>query len=1324
MHTETYPVRRRGIDFMRKASLYIRFLGVLLCLIGLSSVWPVLGQTQPPSTTGGTGSLPAGISVRRPCVQPPSLLGGEQCKGEPTTFRDATPGVKSWVWTFNDAPLSGTATGGISTSTTSYSVVQNAYTSIGPKTVTLTRTFSNTATQPESVTFDITINNPPQPFQKWRRDTTICKGQTIDLNPYPDVPQQGLTYEWASKGETTQTISVTGSGCYSVEATNPFTGCSVEDKIEVKVCPDQPQQQGSKWYFGNNAGIEFQGGSASPLTDGKLNTIEGSSSINDAKGNVLFYTDGVKIYDKDGNLMGAVQYDAAGKLIIDPATGKPLISTAVISLGGSQISTQSALIVPKGTCKGCEYQYYVYTTAEINGTRQLTYSIVDMRKNDGKGAVIESNLPVAGTSTTALSTERSAGVKNDTDSTYWVITRDFGSNVFRITHLTKNATPTQTTVAIGQSRSQTATTQGEGYLKIGPAPQSSTVSSGTSTTGTSGTATNPGSNTADGVERPVAMMVPGIPPSPGNPGTNNSVELYTFNDKTGKLEFKRAIDLGPAPPKAYGVEFSPDGKSLYVSLTGDPASGTVASSYILRYDLTITDPDQLSLARTEIATSTTQQFGALQIGPDGRIYVSIPGQSSLGVIENPNASFLDSLRFTFNGQTLGGKTGQLGLPNQIANFNQPPSNGAGLSHRGVCLGDPTTFSIGPYCPDLKERYTVSFGDGTQPYSGTATTVPPHTYSKAGSYTATLTVEVFQKGPNNTFGPSCTVVTATDALTIVAYPQSITLNDQNVCRIPLSATLSIDVTAQNYAWVFAGRVVGRGKTFAATRNGSYIAFAFNESFECYKSDTAQVLFRQPFQFILTPEAIVCQGSSTTIGVLGAPAYNTFQWNSGQNTKVISVSQAGTYSVTATHPNPSDASKVCTSTGVISVSARPNPTLRVATVDPVSCTSLDGQLTATPGSSGTFTYAWTGNNAPLPATTNALSGVGEGSYAVRATDEFSCSATQSVTLKSPVNNLVISAIPRDQFCSIPGSGTVNLTLSGGRFPIQYNWRDATNTLISSASVLTGINSGTYAAAVSDANGCTAVTPSFRVGLNPTGFADLGLPQDKCAGNALVLRPVSSTVAGNVYQWSNGQNTPTISVTGAGSYTVRVSNPNGCTGAASVQINDRPAPVVTLIPEYRLCTPQGLSTTLTAGGSSSLSFVWLRGNEVGRTLTVSAVGPYSVRATDPAGCTVVASTRVVDFCTPRVFIPEAFTPNGDGRNDFLDVYSTYTSGFELKIFNRWGEVVFVSHEPENIKWDGSYRGEVYPPMMYAYVISYGSQYDPLMPRIVQRGSVLLIR
>ena len=90
------------------------------------------------------------------------------------------------------------------------------------------------------------------------------------------------------------------SGCYSVEAISP-NGCSYQDRINVDVCGEKKESQGVKWYFGQNAGLDFSGGGApKPITDGNLSTIEGSSSIANTKGILLFYTDGIIIYDKDG----------------------------------------------------------------------------------------------------------------------------------------------------------------------------------------------------------------------------------------------------------------------------------------------------------------------------------------------------------------------------------------------------------------------------------------------------------------------------------------------------------------------------------------------------------------------------------------------------------------------------------------------------------------------------------------------------------------------------------------------------------------------------------------------------------------------------------------------------------------------------------------------------------------------------------------------------------------------------------------------------------------------------------------------------------------
>ncbi|WP_332368796.1 gliding motility-associated C-terminal domain-containing protein [Spirosoma telluris] len=89
----------------------------------------------------------------------------------------------------------------------------------------------------------------------------------------------------------------------------------------------------------------------------------------------------------------------------------------------------------------------------------------------------------------------------------------------------------------------------------------------------------------------------------------------------------------------------------------------------------------------------------------------------------------------------------------------------------------------------------------------------------------------------------------------------------------------------------------------------------------------------------------------------------------------------------------------------------------------------------------------------------------------------------------------------------------------------------------------------------------------------------------------------------------------------------------------------------------------------------------------------------------------------------MPDAFTPNNDGVNDVLQIFTAYISDYEFRIYNRWGEVIFASDNPEQ-KWDGTYHGSTYPSMLYPYIITYKSESFPERSRVVKRGSVLLIR
>lgn len=1402
-------------------------LTILKYYVGLIILLGLLGNSSRSAaqTTGPKQNLPPGITATGSFCSPSA---NTACGAGAVTFTDSRTDAVGWNWQFAGMPTlpgSGSVTiPGSGSSTASTRTVTKTFTSTGIQNITLIRQLRGGGT--ETVPFSVTIGQTPNSFTKWKTDTTICKGEILTIDPYQGSSPTGYTYKWAPKGQTTQALSISESGCYSVEVKSA-DGCTYEDLIHVDVCFEPPGSPAAKWHFGNNAGLDFAGGTPQPLNDSKLDTKEGASSMSDSKGNLLFYTDGVRIYDKNGNPMPTI-----------PA------SASATPLGGSPFSTQSALIVPKPTCRGCEYLFYVYTTAEINGTRQLTYSIVDMRENDGNGAVVSQNLPVAN-NPTILSTERSAAVQNEADTTYWVVTHDFGNNVFRITHLTRSSNPTQTTVSAGMS--QTSAAQGEGYMKFGPAPNSTSANSGTATGGSSNTAV-----------RPLAVVVPGPP--------NNYVELYDFDMNSGKITYKRTIDLGPTPPKAYGVEFSPDGKKLFVTLLGDPVSGTGAgvSSYILQYDISKTDSTEIAASKTEIATSTTQQFGALQMGSDGRIYVAIPGQTSLGVIENPNAGFLDSLRFDPVGQTLGGKKSQLGLPNQVANFNSPPSSSPGLSHDGECAGDTTTFNIGPFCQKLKETYTLNFGDGTAPKSFTSAQPQKHVYKTPGSYTATLTI-VTAKAT----GGICSVTTVTDSFTISAVPASFSLGpDIVVCRTSYDLTVPASVTAANFAWVYNGRIVSRSRTYTATRTGVYTAFAYNNP-ACYERNSIQIVFTNPQVPVIAPDSVFCAGKPHTLSVVTTAQDRTYRWSNGSTDKTTQVTASGVYSVTWTYERTPGVT--CVASNSLTVRAVPKPKLVAALTGPTGCTTTDGAITLTPTPVGSYSYVWSRSDGGLlPSITNQLTNVGEGAYKVRATNETQCTVDSSFALKSPANPLSASTLSTSALCSIPNSGSVSLNNIRGT-PTSYTWRDATGAIVSNGATFTGAAAGTYILDINDAGGCRLSIPNIQVGLDRRGFAALPPLSQACLGEALSLTPTGASVPGNTFQWSNGATTPTISVSAPGSFSVTVINTiNGCIGNASTNVTFSPKPTVSAGPALSLCVglqpvqltgnsptggtwtgspnvsptgsftptaalvgsnititysvtqngcanaatrnlivnsppqvsagpdiefcanatqpiqvsgttgatfrwsdgttgpilrptssgtfvvtaslngcqatddvgvrvksiPQfsftkdvaicigdGESTSLVVRGGPGLTYAWPDLGASTSAVSVNRSGSYSLVVTNTENCVVRDVATVQDRCEPRVFIPEAFTPNGDNINDQLEVFTAYTIDFELRIYNRWGEIVFASNSPEQ-KWDGTYKGMAYPPMVYGYTVTYRSRDFPGRPPITKRGSVTIIR
>ncbi|MGB5172067.1 MAG: T9SS type B sorting domain-containing protein [Eudoraea sp.] len=282
------------------------------------------------------------------------------------------------------------------------------------------------------------------------------------------------------------------------------------------------QGEASHWYFGNNAGLRFNNdGSLTPLSDGKLSTFEGCASISDTFGNLLFYTDGISVYDQRNEIM-----PNGTELYGDPS------------------STQSALIVPAPQNDNLFYVFTVDTTIEPSDRDYgLNYSIVDMNLNNGLGEVIEKNINLL----KDCSEKISAVLKDCSDNSIWVLTLGPENGVkgylntyyaYEVNANGVNPNPVKTTfprLTIEDAR---------GYLKL----------------------------SSDGKKMASANVTDGA-------------FIYDFDASTGIVSNQEILTINAPHKFPYGVEFSPSGEFLYIHTSNNILQRSSNKSNLLQYDL-------------------------------------------------------------------------------------------------------------------------------------------------------------------------------------------------------------------------------------------------------------------------------------------------------------------------------------------------------------------------------------------------------------------------------------------------------------------------------------------------------------------------------------------------------------------------------------------------------------------------------------------------------------------------------------------------------------------------------------------------------------------
>jgi gliding motility-associated-like protein len=235
-----------------------------------------------------------------------------------------------------------------------------------------------------------------------------------------------------------------------------------------------------------------------------------------------------------------------------------------------------------------------------------------------------------------------------------------------------------------------------------------------------------------------------------------------------------------------------------------------------------------------------------------------------------------------------------------------------------------------------------------------------------------------------------------------------------------------------------------------------------------------------------------------------------------------------------------------------------------------------------------------------------------------------------------------------------------------------------------------------------------------VQPIPLLDLGADTMLCEGQHLLLNNGVSS-SGAIYKWQDGSSSPTYDVSSPGLYFVQ-ENDSGCSSSDSIIVGYKSKPVIEMISDTSIC--QGQSLTLQPKVSDSANFIWQDGSMLNY-LVVSDTGLYQVSVTNICG-TAAAQVKVSPgLC--YLDMANAFTPNGDGKNDLFRVKYPFTASyFNMSVYDRWGMLVYRSNNMSE-GWDGMFHGVPQPSGAYVWAIEL---IDIHGRKVSSKGTVVLVR
>lgn len=557
------------------------------------------------------------------------------------------------------------------------------------------------------------------------------------------------------------------------------------------------------------------------------------------------------------------------------------------------------------------------------------------------------------------------------------------------------------------------------------------------------------------------------------------------------------------------------------------------------------------------------------------------------------------------------------------------------------------------------------------------------------------------------------------------------------QLTLNGVFPITCVEDWWNWIDVPTTVTPGQTTATFGNSS--------GGDCYNFCVMGLYWQSncqtccPAPFTLDMDSVPSQCSAANGTATAAPQGGTgpftYVWNTvpPQSGPTATNLPPGVYTVTVSD------SLGCSHTDSVVVTGIGAITDSTHTTHNLCFGDTTGTATFYPTSgSGPYTYTWS----PNVSTTNTAINLGAGTYTVNVTDHFGCTSSHTFTITEPPNVPIVASISGTTPICTGSSALLVASATGGAPPYTYAWISPFST--NDSLTVSPTSNTTYTVVIADACNTTPDTATFTVAVNQLPI--ITFSGDTLAGCIPVCTnfTVSATPAVTSCSWNFGDNSTGVGTpvshcylnSGQYNVTAHVTDANGCKDSLTINnyITVYPTPVAGF--SFISNNPSTLIESnisiddLSVGGDTCY---WDFGD--GNTLTVVGCGDVSNLYSDTGayhvtqivvnngGCsdTIEYDVYIVPYTT--LYIPNAFTPNGNGTNDLFFVYGEYVEDFHLMVFDRWGNLIFETYDRAK-GWDGKANNgkNVAQTDTYVYVVTYTENYNKRKHKVI--GHVNLIR